>query len=68
MQLSHVLKQGPIDSSAVFAILLGSVVAFFVGLWALRILLKTLHRAHLVYFSIYLWVVGLAVIVLYLLG
>ena len=62
----HLLKVlGQVEASSVpwSAILLGSVVAFCVGLWALRVLLKGLHRSRLSYFTIYLWIVGPAVIV-----
>ncbi len=67
LQLFKVLGQSSLNSSPWLAILLGSLTAFAVGLWALKLLLKTLHRAHLSYFTIYLWIVGLAIILIYLL-
>ena len=68
LHLFTVVAERPLDISDWSAIIVGSLVAFFVGLWALRVLLKTLHRARLVYFSVYLWIVGLAIIAAHLLG
>ena len=67
LHLFKVLSQASVSSCPWSAILLGSLVAFGVGLWALRVLLKSLHRARLSYFTIYLWIVGPAIILAHLL-
>ncbi len=67
LHLFKVINQTSLSSCPWLAILLGSLTAFAVGLWALRVLLKTLHRAHLSYFTIYLWIVGPAIILIHLL-
>jgi undecaprenyl-diphosphatase len=50
------------------SIVLGSVVAAVVGYFALRMLLAAVRRAKLIYFSYYVWAVGILVIVLALTG
>lgn len=67
LHLFTVMDERPLNISDWSAIIVGSLVAFFVGLWALRVLLKTLHRARLIYFSVYLWITGSAIIVAHLL-
>ena len=67
LHLFTVIQARPLDISDYSALIVGSLVAFFVGLWALRVLLKTLHRANLIYFAIYLWIAGSAIIVAHLL-
>lgn len=67
LHLFKVISQTNLDSCPWLAILIGSLAAFAVGLWALRVLLKTLHRAHLSYFTIYLWILGSAIILAHLL-
>ena len=68
LHLCTVMDERPLDISDWSAIIVGSLVAFAVGLWALRVLLKTLHRARLIYFAIYLWLIGSAIIAVHLLG
>lgn len=67
LHLFKVVSQTSLSSCPWLAILLGSLTAFAVGLWALRVLLRTLHRANLSYFTIYLWIVGSAIILGHLL-
>ena len=67
LQLFEVTAQNSLNSSQWLAVLFGVLTAFLVGLWALRVLLKTLQRAHLSYFSIYLWIVGSFIILALLL-
>ena len=65
LKLADLSQSSNLDSSGWLAIIIGAVTAFSVGLWALKVLLRTLHRAHLSYFAIYLWVLGLAIILRY---
>ncbi|NIA06739.1 MAG: hypothetical protein GWP14_03730 [Actinobacteria bacterium] len=68
LHLFAVMDERPLNISDWSAIIVGSLVAFFVGLWALRVLLKTLHHARLIYFAVYLWIIGSAIIVTNLLS
>jgi undecaprenyl-diphosphatase len=67
LHIFTVMAERPLAISDWSAIIVGSLVAFFVGLWALRVLLKTLHRARLIYFAVYLWFMGSAIIAVHLL-
>ena len=67
LQVLKLTNQNSLNSSQWLAIVFGSLVAFVVGLWALRILRRTLQKARLSYFTIYLWVLGLSVVLGYLL-
>jgi len=66
LQLAKVSAHNSLNSTPWLALLLGALTAFVVGLWALRLLLKTLHRGQLSYFTIYLWIVAPLIIITYL--
>ena len=62
LQLLDVAADGTMNLSLLLALGAGALTAFCVGLWALRVLLKSLNRGKLSYFAIYLWIFGLTVI------
>ena len=68
LKIMEVVQAGSMSSSQWLAVSLGAATAFLVGLWALRVLLRSLRRGKLSYFAIYLWVLGLGVITFQLLG
>ena len=68
LKILEVAQAGNMNSSQWLAVSLGAVTAFLVGLWALRVLLRSLRRGKLSYFAIYLWILGSGVIVIGLLG
>ena len=54
------------ESSFVFesSMLVGFVVAFFIGYWSLSLLMRVISVGKLHYFSYYCWIVGITIIIL----
>jgi undecaprenyl-diphosphatase len=58
------LPKEQLQAMAFGPIVVGSIVAAVVGYFALRMLLVAVRRAKLIYFSFYVWAIGLLVLIL----
>ncbi len=63
LELPDALAQGTIDSSLAFPVILGMLVAAASGLLAIKVMIKVVSNAKLIYFSIYTWLIGLSMII-----
>ena len=63
LEIPDAIGTGTLDQSLVFPVICGMIVAAVSGLLAIKVMIKVVSNAKLIYFSIYTWILGISMII-----
>lgn len=63
LELPDALAQGTVEASMTIPLITGMVIAAVSGVLAIKLMIKVVSKAKLIYFSIYTWILGISMVI-----